>query len=257
MLLNCVPESMLGVRENLPFVTGLRARSWNAPVPTEVTYSDRRPRRVPANGPGVCLAGSEALEDGDRQSGFTTFQFLVVLAAVLPGLFQKPVLALLGIQPGPALDQTLDYLPQILCPALLVVVAWIVASLVRFIFKRAMGTTKTGKEESAELESGGILPLPDSLPNVLFWTVFVLFLPVVLVSLGDRRLEEVENSLLQLSPILSTGLVILVFFWLALRIVQRILTSARRASNRKLPWSPNREEDIEESPERKTRIISD
>ena len=105
MLLKRVPESMLGARENLSSVTGLRARSWNAPVPTEATYSDRRPRRVPANSPVVFLADREAVDDGDRQNGFTTFQFLVVLAAVLPGLFQKPVLALLGIQSSPIVDQ--------------------------------------------------------------------------------------------------------------------------------------------------------
>ena len=99
-----------------------------------------------------------------------------------------------------------------------------------------MGTTRTGREA---VESGAVLPLPDSLPNVLFWIIFVLFLPVVLVSLGDRRLEEVENSLLQLSPILSTGFVILVFFWVALRVVQRILTRGGRAANRKLPLGSN------------------
>ena len=107
-----------------------------------------------------------------------------------------------------------------------------------------MGTTRTGREA---VESGAVLPLPDSLPNVLFWIIFVLFLPVVLVSLGDRRLEEVENSLLQLSPILSTGFVILVFFWVALRVVQRILTRGGRAANRKLPLGSNEEKRMEES----------
>ena len=146
MLLEWVPESMLGARENLSSVTGLRARSWNAPVQTEVTYSDRS-RRVPVNGPGVFLVDREALEDGDRQNGFTTFQVLVVLAAVLPGLFQKPVLALLGIQSGPIVDKTLDYLPQIICPAILIVVAWIVASSVSGATSKAArrGRVKTGQ----------------------------------------------------------------------------------------------------------------
>ena len=229
MLLQHLRE-MVGVRENLVSVAGLGARFWNARVVTEATCLPR-PRRVPVNRPGFCLAGKEAVEDGDPESGFTTPQFLLVFVAVLPGLFQDRVLALLGIQPGPALDQTLDYLPQIVCPALLVVVAWILATFVRFVFKRAMGTTETGKEDT-KVESGAILPLPDSLPNVLFWTVFVLFLPIVLVSLGDKQLEEVENRLFELSPIVSTGIVILVFFWLVLRFVQRILTSGGRASNR-------------------------
>ncbi len=232
MLLRDLAESMLGIRENLVSVAGLRARFWNARVVAEATCLPR-PRTVPVHRPGFCFAGKEAVGDGDPESGFTTPQFLLVFVAVLPGLFQDRVLALFGIQPGPALDQTLGYLPQIVCPALLVVVAWILATFVRFVFKRAMSTTETGKEDTEAVESGAILPLPDSLPNVLFWTVFVLFLPLVLVSLGDKQLEEVENSLFQLSPIVSTGIVILVFLWLVLRVVQRILTSGGRASNLK------------------------
>ncbi len=100
-------------------------------------------------------------------------------------------------------------------------------------------------EETAGVESGLVFPLPDSLPNVLFWIVFVLFLPVVLASLGHEGIEELEASLLHLSPILLTGIVILVFFWLVLRIVQRILTTRSRASNHSYRGVRPRERKIE------------
>ncbi len=183
------------MKSKLLSIPGLPAGSLKVDATSEIDRS-LRPSRAPINGTPVRVAGEETLADGGPESGFAGFQFLLVLAALVATVVQDEV---------PAYSDANEYLPRILCPSLLVLAAWFLATLVRLIFKKAMHSTGS----SAGDESRSVLPLPDSLPNVLFWIVFVLFLPMVLVSLRDEQIEELENSLFQLSPILLAGLVIL------------------------------------------------
>ena len=96
----------------------------------------------------------------------------------------EPVTSLTGIA---ALDQmiqlVINYAPKILGAILLLVLVWIVASIVRAIARkgmRAMGVDE--KLDAAGSDSGSTLV--KTLSDVIYWIVFLCFIPAILGVLG-------------------------------------------------------------------------
>ncbi len=129
------------------------------------------------------------------------------------------------------LNQVLSYLPLLLGAGALLLVAWIVASALKFVVVRLLQAAKFDERLSskADIEVPEELAMSATLGNVIYWLVFLLFLPAVLGALGLQGLLEpvqgmVDEILGYLPNILGAGL-ILVVGWLASRIVRQIITN--------------------------------
>ena len=127
----------------------------------------------------------------------------------------------------------LEYAPRIVGAVLIMVVAYIVARVLRYLI--IAGLTKSGLDEKlsdqlAEVEGREEqLPVSKMLGDAVYWLVFLLFLPAALGALQLTGLLEPVVSMFEIVvgylPNIVSAAVILFVGWFVARLVQRILTN--------------------------------
>lgn len=165
----------------------------------------------------------------------STAVFYVVLLFVLVFIFEEIVVidALSGSL-GALLSGVLVIIPNLIGAVLILVIAWVVASLARIVVTRALDLTNFDERlsESADLGKDSV---SNSLSQGIFWLVYVFFLPAVLGQLGMTELVDpvqglVTNILLGIPKLLIAA--IFVFLgWVLARIVRQIVTNLLEAAN--------------------------
>ncbi|HZO29154.1 MAG TPA: mechanosensitive ion channel, partial [Chloroflexota bacterium] len=188
--------------------------------------------------------------------------FWLIMLFVLIGFFQTLQLAAVSTPLGLLLAEVLAFVPRLLGAALLLLVAWVVATVLKRVVTgilRGMGIDRrldrmTGEEpaESTAYRGSPTAPEPtsaqgstatheparvsiaDALGDVVYWLVFLLFLPAILgvLNLGGI-LEPIQvmltRMLAYLPNVVAAGLILLVG-WFVARIVRRIVTGLLAAS---------------------------
>jgi hypothetical protein len=113
----------------------------------------------------------------------------------------------------------------------LLLLAWVLASVMRSIVTRALGGTRLDEKLSAE---AGMRPVSENLGNVLYWLVILLFLPAVLGALQMRGLlEPVEgmvDKILAMLPNVLAAAVIGIVGWFVARILRDLVTNLLAAA---------------------------
>jgi Conserved TM helix len=129
------------------------------------------------------------------------------------------------------LDQILIYLPRLGSAAVLLGVAWVIATLARTIVVRGLARFNLDNklaEQTAD-GSGSPIVLTETLGNALYWFVFLFFLPLVLDVLQlQGPLAPVQNLLDQILsalPKILTAVIIAAVGWLVARIVKGVVTN--------------------------------
>lgn len=135
---------------------------------------------------------------------------------------------LTGITPLDQLIQTLiNYTPKVLGALLLLIAAWIVASLVKAIAKRGLKTLKID-EKLNSASSGTGSQMVSTLSDVIYWIVFLCFIPAILGVLGiDGILAPIQgmlNNILGFLPNILGAALIFVLGLLVANIVRQLLT---------------------------------
>ena len=163
-----------------------------------------------------------------RWTGRLVF-YLVLLFAVI-GFLQALNLTTVAQPIQVFLSQILAFLPQALGAAVLVLLAWVVATAIRFVLTRLLRAARFDERLSTQ---GDVAPadaesVTATLGNVAYWLVLLLFLPAVLGALGLQGLLEpvqgVVDQILGVLPNLLGAALILFFGWLGARILRRIVT---------------------------------
>lgn len=135
------------------------------------------------------------------------------------------------------LTTVLEYLPRIFSAAVLLAVAWGVATVVRAIVNRTLGSLNL---DDRLAENTGVDPrqssihIHETLGNALYWFIFLLFLPPILNALAfDGLLAPIENLIdqfLAAIPQIITALLVLAAGWLLAKIAQGIVTNLLSAT---------------------------
>ncbi len=141
------------------------------------------------------------------------------------------------------LTAVMAYIPRIIGAALLLLVAWVIASILRLLVVRVLKAAELGDRlgSIAGVEKEDRARLAKALGDVVYWLVFLLFLPAVLGTLALEGLlipvEGMINVVLAYLPNIFAAGIILAIGWFAARIVQRIVTNVLVAAGRR-PWVP-------------------
>jgi len=150
---------------------------------------------------------------------------------VLIAFFQALGLTLITEPLNQLLVQVFRYAPRLLGAGLLLLLAWVLASLLRHLVSRALSVAKIDERFGSQvgLEEEERVPLTKTLADAVYWLVFLLFLPAVLSALAlEGLLEPVQgmiDKVLGFLPNIFAALLILAIGWLLARIVQRIVTN--------------------------------
>ena len=153
--------------------------------------------------------------------------YLILLFAVIAAL-QVLGLTIVTQPLNALLSAIFAYIPTLIAGGVVIFIAWLVATILRAITRGFLEATKMDKRvgEAADLKQW---PLARAIGEVVYWLVWLLFLPIIFAALGLTALiAPVMNLLGQLLgwiPNLIVAALILVVGWFIARIVQRIATS--------------------------------
>ncbi len=135
------------------------------------------------------------------------------------------------------LDQIFLYLPRIGGALLLGAVAWLAATLVRSLVVNGLSRFNLDDRlaQQTGLEQGSSpVVLNETIGNVLYWFILLLFIPLILSALQLPGLlapvEGLINSFLQAIPRIVTAGIILAIGWVIARIVRGVVTNLLMAA---------------------------
>lgn len=157
--------------------------------------------------------------------------YYLILLFVLVAILNVLELGAAAAPINSVLDEILGFLPLILRAAAILLVAWIVASAVRFVITRGLRAVRLDDwlTKEAKIETPGQTSVSAMLGNVAYWLVFLLFLPAVLGALKveglTKPVEGVVTEILGVLPSILNAAVILVLGWIAARVVRQIATN--------------------------------
>ena len=157
--------------------------------------------------------------------------FYLTMLFVLVGFFQVLGLTLVTEPLNEFLNQVFTYLPQLVGAIVLLAVAWGLATVLRFIVRKALDLGKVDRRlrRQAGVDTDQEAPVATGLSEATFWLTLLLFLPAVLDAVGVTGLlvpvQNMVGEVLAFLPNLFAATVILVVGWFFARVLQRIIAN--------------------------------
>ena len=152
------------------------------------------------------LSGAEEQEKGvDVAKVVGTGMFYLIMLFVLVAFFQALRVPLISEPINGLLNQVFEFVPQVAGGAVLLLIAWVVAKVLKTIVQKGLEAAKIderfGSQEETEEKSA---PVSKSIADAVYWLVFLLFLPAILGALSLQGLlgpvQECSTSSWASSP---------------------------------------------------------
>lgn len=134
------------------------------------------------------------------------------------------------------LQEIFQYLPRIGGAVLLLAVAWATATIVKVLITQGLARFNLDDRLSQQMggDSRSPIMVNESIGNILYWFIFLLFIPLILSALDLpgllQPIESLIEQFLQAIPRILTAGIILVVGWFIARIVRDIVTNLLHAT---------------------------
>ena len=157
--------------------------------------------------------------------------FYLIMLFVLVAFFQTLGLTAVTEPLTAFLNQVFEYAPRLIAAGVLLFLAWVVATVLRFAVRKALTAGKIDRRlaRDAGVVQDEDLPVTKTLSDATYWLVYLLFLPALLDALAVPGLlapvNEMVTEILGFLPNLFAAVVILGIGWFVARIVQRVATN--------------------------------
>ncbi len=174
---------------------------------------------------------SEKEKTPDVAHGVSRIVFWIIMGFVIISFLQTLGLTMTVGPLNGMLEQVLAFLPLILGALALLLVAWLVATVLRAVITGLLGATRVDERLSSD---GGEVKLTYSLGEAAYWLVFLLFLPAILGVLRMEGLLAPVQSMLDkllgfLPNLLAAGIIGLVG-WFVAGLLRRIVSNLLAAT---------------------------
>ena len=182
------------------------------------------------------ISGEEEAKSIDMGQWVGKGVYYLIMLFVLVAFFQTLGLTLITEPLNQLLIQVFEYAPRVIGAGILLLIAWVVASVLKFLVLRTLRIAKINERlgSKAGLEEEKRLPLTKGVSDAVYWLVFLLFLPAVLNALALEGLlgpvQRMVEEMLGFLPNIFAAALILAIGWFAARIVQRIATNVLAAA---------------------------
>ncbi|MCF7223230.1 mechanosensitive ion channel [Marilutibacter chinensis] len=174
-------------------------------------------------------AQTESTLDFERIAGRIVFWTILLLAVI--GMFG--VLHVDGVS-GPLstlANTVMMYLPRLLLAIALAVIAWLVATIVRTVVNKALGATRVDEKLS---EGADMRPISDTMGNVAYWLVLLLFLPAIVGALQIEGLmvplSSMTTELVGMLPNLFAAAMIGLAGWIIAKALRGLVSNLLAAT---------------------------
>ena len=172
---------------------------------------------------------TETTLDFERITGRVVFWAIMLLTVI--GMFG--VLQVDGVS-GPLstlANTVMLYLPRLLLAIALAVIGWLVATLVRTIVNKALGVTHFDEKLS---EGADMRPISDTMGNVAYWLVLLLFLPAIVGALQIEGLmvplSSMTTELVGMLPNLFAAAMIGLAGWIIAKALRGLVSNLLAAT---------------------------
>jgi hypothetical protein len=162
--------------------------------------------------------------------------FYLAMLWVLVEFFRRLELPGLSEPLNQLVNRVLDFLPQVGGALILLVVAWIIATLVRALVNRLADATNLDQRLATEAAMGDEQPLSvaSSLGSAAYYLIFLFFLPGILGALGLSSLAgpvgDLLGQLLGYLPNIFGAAIIFGIGYFAARIVRQLVANLLSAA---------------------------
>ncbi len=179
------------------------------------------------------LSGSESPRPDQIkvESWISSAIFWLIIFITIVVFLQTLNLTAISAPMGALLTQILAFIPGLISAAVLLLVAWVIASVLRMVVTRLVNASGLSRRlsDQAEVRPQARVTIGQTLGNIVYWLVFLLFLPAILNALNLQGLlapvQGVVNEILGMLPNLLGAALIFVVGWLVARIVRQIVTN--------------------------------
>ena len=182
------------------------------------------------------ISGGEGGQQIDLEKWIARLVFYIILLFGVVGFLDRLNLQAVSSPLQTLLDQIALFVPGLLGALAVLLIAWVVASVVKFLIIQVASRTKLDERltKQANLDESDQISLSNSLANAAYWLIFLLFLPAVLGQLGLQGLvtpvQNMVDSLLQAVPNLFAAGLTLLIGWFIARIVRQGVTNLLQAA---------------------------
>ena len=167
----------------------------------------------------------------DVQRGIAIGAFWLIMLLTLLAMFNALGLELISNPFQVMVTQIFGYLPRLLAGTLLLLIAWIVATLLRALVAKVL---EKSPWERKLTEQAGMEPMSKNVGNVLFWLVILLFIPAILGAYDLQGLlapvQTMINEVLALLPNIFAAFVIGFVGWLVAKVMRGLVTNLLAAA---------------------------
>lgn len=165
------------------------------------------------------------------ESGIALGVFWLIILVTVVAVFDSLHLDRISNPFAQLVAQIVGYAPRLVAGTILVLLAWLVATLLQAIVNRALAATTIDDKLSKE---AGMEPMSRTVANVLFWLVILLFMPSILAAYDLRGLLEPVQSmltrLLDMVPNVFGAAVIGFVGWLVAKVLRGLVTNLLAAA---------------------------
>jgi len=176
------------------------------------------------------LTGQEGGEPIPIEKWTADIVYWIILLFVIVAALQRLQLEAVSEPLNTLLNEITGFLPQIGAAAILIGVAWLIATLVRIVVVRVLRTFNLDQRFGEQVgTTDSELTLSETIGNTLYWFIFLLFLPSILSTLqleGTLRpVQELVNRILSILPNVLAAFLIVFIGWLIAQVVRRVVTN--------------------------------
>lgn len=188
----------------------------------------------------------EGAESPPVEKWVSSAVFWIVIIFTVVAVLQTLQLQVVSQPLNLFLVQILSFLPRLLGALIFIGVAWLLATIVKLVTIRALRLfrldERLGQQVRSTPDRFGETPPPptsqfslsEAIGNALYWFIFLLFLPLILNSLGLEGtlapIDRLLGDILGILPNILGAILIAAAGWLLAQVVRRIVTNLLAAA---------------------------
>ncbi len=176
------------------------------------------------------VVGDEKAREMESHKWISKIIYYLLLFFVFVAFFQVLGLTLVAQPLNQFLNVVFAYIPKLFAALVLAVIAWIIATLLKKIVVKVLQSANVdeGLSSKTGLDKAEI-PMSQTIGEIVFFLVLLLFLPMILnaLALGGllEPLQIMIAKILGFLPNLIAAAIILLIGWFLARILQKIVTN--------------------------------
>lgn len=162
---------------------------------------------------------------------FSGAVFWLIMLFVIIAFLQQLNLAVVSEPLNLFLSQILGYIPSLLGALVLLFIAFLIATFLRILVTRVLAGSGLFRRlsDNADVREPDQHAISRSIGNIVYWLVFLLFLPAILDALNLQGIlvpvQQLLNEIMAFLPNLLGAVLIFVLGWLVARIIRQIVTN--------------------------------